>query len=118
MWTNCKEITCYPRLQSSRGQRGAHLGPVGPKWAPCWHHEPCYQGCAAYNDKLAFENDNSGDISNSTGTTASADPNDAAAVSHEASDITGREVPIIESLTPPCSYDGHLGGFLTLVRCS
>ena len=24
--------------------RGAHLGPVGPRWAPCWHHEPCYQG--------------------------------------------------------------------------
>ena len=24
---------------------GAHLGPVGPRWAPCWPHEPCYQGC-------------------------------------------------------------------------
>ena len=23
---------------------GAHLGPVGPRWAPCWNHEPCYQG--------------------------------------------------------------------------
>ena len=22
----------------------AHLGPVGPRWAPCWPHEPCYQG--------------------------------------------------------------------------
>ena len=22
---------------------GAHLGPVGPRWAPCWPHEPCYQ---------------------------------------------------------------------------
>ena len=21
-----------------------HLGPVGPRWAPCWPHEPCYQG--------------------------------------------------------------------------
>ena len=21
-----------------------YLGPVGPKWAPCWPHEPCYQG--------------------------------------------------------------------------
>ena len=19
------------------------LGPVGPRWAPCWPHEPCYQ---------------------------------------------------------------------------
>ena len=23
---------------------GAHLGPVGPRWAPWWPHEPCYQG--------------------------------------------------------------------------
>ena len=33
-----------PREQSSWGQHGAHLGPVGPRWAPCWPHEPCYQG--------------------------------------------------------------------------
>ena len=26
------------------GQHGAHLGPVGPRWAQCWPHEPCYQG--------------------------------------------------------------------------
>ena len=25
---------------------GAHLGPVGPRWAPCWPHEPCYKGSA------------------------------------------------------------------------
>ena len=25
-------------------QHGAHLGPVSPRWAPCWPHEPCYQG--------------------------------------------------------------------------
>ena len=31
-------------LWSSWGQHGAHLGPVGPRWAPCWPHEPCYQG--------------------------------------------------------------------------
>ena len=37
-----------PRKQSSWGQHGAHLGPVGPRWAPCWPHEPCYQGC--YSD--------------------------------------------------------------------
>ena len=35
----------HPRWQSSWGQHGAHLGPVGPRWAPCWRHEPCYQGC-------------------------------------------------------------------------
>ena len=28
----------------SLGQYGAHLGPVGPRWAPCWPHEPSYQG--------------------------------------------------------------------------
>ena len=30
------------------GQHGAHLGPVGPKWAPCWPHEPHYQGCLVW----------------------------------------------------------------------
>ena len=34
----------YPRYQSPWGQHVAHLGPVGPRWAPCWSHEPCYQG--------------------------------------------------------------------------
>ena len=38
----------HPRQQSSWGQYGAHLGPVGPRWAPCWHHEPCYQGLAVW----------------------------------------------------------------------
>ena len=33
-----------PRQQGSRGQHGAHLGPVGPRWAPCRPHELCYQG--------------------------------------------------------------------------
>ena len=33
-----------PRNQSSWGQHGTHLGPVGPRWAPCWPHEACYQG--------------------------------------------------------------------------
>ena len=23
---------------------GANMGPVSPRWAPCWPHEPCYQG--------------------------------------------------------------------------
>ena len=30
--------------QGSWGQHGAHLGPTGPRWAPCWPHEPCYLG--------------------------------------------------------------------------
>ena len=32
-----------PRWQSSWGQHGAHLGPVGPRWASCRPQEPCYQ---------------------------------------------------------------------------
>ena len=27
-----------------KGQYGAHLGPTGPRWAPCWPHELCYMG--------------------------------------------------------------------------
>ena len=34
----------HPRQQSSLGQHGAQLGPIGPRLAPCWPHEPCYQG--------------------------------------------------------------------------
>ena len=25
-------------------KHGAHLRPTGPRWAPCWPHEPCYLG--------------------------------------------------------------------------
>ena len=31
-------------MQGSWGQHGAHLGPTGPRWAPCWPHELCYLG--------------------------------------------------------------------------
>ena len=31
----------------SWGQHGAHLGPIGPRWTPCWSHEPCDQGMFA-----------------------------------------------------------------------
>ena len=27
---------------------GAYMGPVGPRLAPCWPHEPCYQGSLSY----------------------------------------------------------------------
>ena len=42
-----KESTdnAIPDSKSSWGQHGTHLGPVGPRWAPCWPYEPCYQGC-------------------------------------------------------------------------
>ena len=33
-----------PWLQDSWGQLGVHLGPPGPRWTPCWPHEPCYLG--------------------------------------------------------------------------
>ena len=35
----------HPWQQGSWGQHGAHLGPTGPWWAPCWPHELCYLGC-------------------------------------------------------------------------
>ena len=41
---HCQSTHKRPRWQSSWGQHGAHLGPVGPRWAPCWSHKPCYQG--------------------------------------------------------------------------
>ena len=31
-------VSC-PWWQGSWGQHGAHLGPPGPRWAPCWPHE-------------------------------------------------------------------------------
>ena len=34
----------HPWWQGSWGQRGAHLGPTGPRWTPCWPHELCYLG--------------------------------------------------------------------------
>ena len=24
------------------------MGPTGPRWAPCWPHEPCYLGCVIH----------------------------------------------------------------------
>ena len=54
MWLNNPEKDGQPnpsQIAKFRGQHGAHLGPVGPRWAPCWPHEPCYQGCH-YNDVI------------------------------------------------------------------
>ena len=39
-----RKARCVLRYQSSRGQHVAYLGPDGPRWAPSWPHEPCYQG--------------------------------------------------------------------------
>ena len=30
------------------GQHGVHLGPTGPRWAPCWPHELCYLWLSTY----------------------------------------------------------------------
>ena len=38
-WSFFGELQIYPD-SSSWGQHGADLGPVGPRWAPCWPHEP------------------------------------------------------------------------------
>ena len=47
-------VKCEACFHKSRGQHGAHLGPVEPRWAPCWPHEPCYQGkfCLCHCDVL------------------------------------------------------------------
>ena len=43
--------------QSSWDQHGAHLGPVGPRWAPCWPHAPCYLALRwRHNDHAGVSN--------------------------------------------------------------
>ena len=41
-------ITRFSNVHNSKSPdskvHGAHLGPLGPRWAPCWPYEPCYQG--------------------------------------------------------------------------
>ena len=43
-----KSYLCWTEMWlpywTSWGQHGSHLGPVGPRWAPCFPHETCYQG--------------------------------------------------------------------------
>ena len=33
----------WPQIAEFMGLTWANLGPLGPRWAPCWPHEPCYQ---------------------------------------------------------------------------
>ena len=42
-------------IASFMGQHGAHLGPTGPRWAPCWPHELCYLGI--YYCGISFNQD-------------------------------------------------------------
>ena len=37
-------ITSNPRV-TRLSQIAKFVGPVGPRWAPYWPHEPCYLGC-------------------------------------------------------------------------
>ena len=43
-WMSLKSIDITTQIAKFMGQHWVHLGPVGPRWAPCWPHEPCYQG--------------------------------------------------------------------------
>ena len=60
---NYSTMNNYFPEQSSWGQHGAHLGPVGPRWAPYCPHEPCYQGsyttCHIHQGGRYWELDNS-----------------------------------------------------------
>ena len=50
-WNNCG-ASCQgvePPLRTSfMGPTWAHLGPTGPRWAPCWPHELCCLGLIVY----------------------------------------------------------------------
>ena len=39
-------LVCHdPWCQGWWDQYGVHLGPTGPRWAPCWSHQPGYLRC-------------------------------------------------------------------------
>ena len=42
-------MTVGSQIANFMGQNGAHLGFVGPRWAPCWPYELCYLGCFRYS---------------------------------------------------------------------
>ena len=45
MCTRAFQAGCHPHSKvHGANMHGAHLSPAGPRWAPCWPHEPCYQG--------------------------------------------------------------------------
>ena len=51
----CSAQNWLPWWQLSWGQHGANLGPIGPRWAPCWCHELCYLGSTALLNYKAEE---------------------------------------------------------------
>ena len=49
----CHNVCIHTHTAKFMGPTWAHLGPVGPRWAPpCWPHEPCYQGIYITVDQL------------------------------------------------------------------
>ena len=42
--TNKGKYIIIPQIAKFMGPTWDPLGPVGPRWAPCWPHELCYQG--------------------------------------------------------------------------
>ena len=43
-WCRLGSHPLYNPDNKVHGANMGHLGPVGPRWAPCWPHETCYQG--------------------------------------------------------------------------
>ena len=48
--SNYLPMPWYPFLDSKVhvAEMGPTWGPVGPRWAPRWSHEPCYPGCFVF----------------------------------------------------------------------
>ena len=49
---SASEIPYVTQIAKFMGPTWAHLGPVGPRWAPCRPHEPCYQGRFLGHDEI------------------------------------------------------------------
>ena len=44
-WCHVTSLWCeLTKVTPDSKVHGAHLGTTGPRWAPCWPHEPCYLG--------------------------------------------------------------------------
>ena len=41
MISSARRRVMVPLIARFMGHHGAHLGPTGPRWSPCWPHEPC-----------------------------------------------------------------------------
>ena len=73
LWISSLELaTKVSLIARFMGLTWGHLGPTGPRWAPCWPHEPCYLGSRhvmSYiflyikpEEPLAYELVNQGDL--------------------------------------------------------